>query len=71
MYGTMLRFFTVNHKETTEYLIASYKYGSFTKVSKTIENGFSLAYQFGLVSCKNIACFNSLSFKEYSKNLQN
>ena len=33
MYGTMLRFFTVNHKETTEYLIASYKYGSFTKVS--------------------------------------
>ncbi|XP_052801736.1 N-alpha-acetyltransferase 25, NatB auxiliary subunit-like [Mya arenaria] len=36
MYGTMLRFFTVNHKETAEYLIASYKYGSFTKINEFV-----------------------------------
>lgn len=32
MFGSMLRFFSLNHKETTEYLLASYKYGSFGKV---------------------------------------
>ncbi|VDI03098.1 N-terminal acetyltransferase B complex non-catalytic subunit [Mytilus galloprovincialis] len=31
-YGSMLKFFAVNHKETAEYLIASYKYGSFNKI---------------------------------------
>ncbi|XP_046361388.2 N-alpha-acetyltransferase 25, NatB auxiliary subunit-like [Haliotis rufescens] len=36
MYGTMLRFFTVNHKETTEYLISSYKYGSFGKIREFV-----------------------------------
>ncbi|KAL5017135.1 hypothetical protein ScPMuIL_006724 [Solemya velum] len=36
MYGSMLRFFTVNHKETTEYLIASYKYGSFSKIQEFV-----------------------------------
>ena len=44
MYGTMLRFFTVNHKETTEYLIASYKYGSFTKVSTVYMYIVSLSF---------------------------
>ncbi|XP_064612793.1 N-alpha-acetyltransferase 25, NatB auxiliary subunit-like [Liolophura sinensis] len=37
MYGTMLRFFTVNHKETAEYLISSYKYGSFTKIFEFVK----------------------------------
>ncbi|XP_050408491.1 N-alpha-acetyltransferase 25, NatB auxiliary subunit [Patella vulgata] len=37
MYGTMLRFFTVNHKETTEYLISSYKYGSFSKIYEFVK----------------------------------
>ncbi|KAJ8312970.1 hypothetical protein KUTeg_010343 [Tegillarca granosa] len=36
-YGAMLRFFAVNHKETTEYLIASYKYGSFNKINEFVE----------------------------------
>ncbi|KAL4223710.1 N-alpha-acetyltransferase 25 [Mactra antiquata] len=36
MYGTMLRFFTFNHKETAEYLIASYKFGSFTKIDEFV-----------------------------------
>ena len=31
-YGSMLKFFAVNHKETAEYLIAAYKYGSFNKI---------------------------------------
>ncbi|XP_060069470.1 N-alpha-acetyltransferase 25, NatB auxiliary subunit-like [Ylistrum balloti] len=37
MYGTMLRFFAVNHKETAEYLIASYKYGSFSKIHEFVK----------------------------------
>ncbi|KAL3858112.1 hypothetical protein ACJMK2_012723 [Sinanodonta woodiana] len=37
MYGTMLRFFTVNHKETTEYLISSYKFGSFAKIHEFVK----------------------------------
>ncbi|KAK3084712.1 hypothetical protein FSP39_017808 [Pinctada imbricata] len=36
-YGTMLRFFAVNHKETAEYLIASYKYGSFIKIIEFVK----------------------------------
>ncbi|XP_062615343.1 N-alpha-acetyltransferase 25, NatB auxiliary subunit-like [Saccostrea cucullata] len=31
-FGSMLKFFAVNHKETAEYLIAAYKYGSFNKI---------------------------------------
>ncbi|KAK7505933.1 hypothetical protein BaRGS_00002655, partial [Batillaria attramentaria] len=37
MFGTMLRFFSVNHKETTEYLLASYKYGSFGKIREFVD----------------------------------
>ncbi|ESO95376.1 hypothetical protein LOTGIDRAFT_215027 [Lottia gigantea] len=36
-YGSMLRFFTVNHKETTDYLISSYKYGSFSKIYEFVK----------------------------------
>lgn len=37
MYGTMLRFFSVNHKEITEYLIPSYKYGTFIKIYEFVQ----------------------------------
>ncbi|XP_013396790.1 N-alpha-acetyltransferase 25, NatB auxiliary subunit-like [Lingula anatina] len=37
MYGSMLRFFSVNHKDTTEYLIQAYRYGSFTKVQEFVK----------------------------------
>ncbi|XP_052072729.1 N-alpha-acetyltransferase 25, NatB auxiliary subunit-like [Mytilus californianus] len=36
-YGSMLKFFAVNHKETAEYLIASYKYGSFNKINEFVK----------------------------------
>ncbi|GAB1608194.1 N-alpha-acetyltransferase 25, NatB auxiliary subunit-like [Argonauta hians] len=37
MYNTMLRFFSVNHKEITEYLIPSYKYGTFIKIYEFVQ----------------------------------
>ncbi|KAL8619118.1 hypothetical protein ACOMHN_019390 [Nucella lapillus] len=37
MFGTMLRFFSVNHKETTEYLLGAYKYGSFGKIREFVD----------------------------------
>ncbi|KAK2156402.1 hypothetical protein LSH36_214g03025 [Paralvinella palmiformis] len=37
LYDNMLRFFTQNHKDTTEHLISSYKYGSFTQVREFIK----------------------------------
>ncbi|XP_014770080.1 N-alpha-acetyltransferase 25, NatB auxiliary subunit [Octopus bimaculoides] len=37
MYNTMLRFFSVNHKEITEYLIPSYKYGTFIKIHEFVQ----------------------------------
>ncbi|XP_072043976.1 N-alpha-acetyltransferase 25, NatB auxiliary subunit-like [Amphiura filiformis] len=32
LYHTFLKFYTVNHKDTTEYIITSYKFGTFHKI---------------------------------------
>ncbi|XP_064648913.1 N-alpha-acetyltransferase 25, NatB auxiliary subunit-like [Lineus longissimus] len=37
IFGGMLRFFTLNHKDTTDYLISSYKYGSFSKIHEFVK----------------------------------
>ncbi|XP_078600401.1 N-alpha-acetyltransferase 25, NatB auxiliary subunit-like [Branchiostoma floridae x Branchiostoma japonicum] len=34
--SSMLKFFSANHKDTTEYIIAAYKYGSFHKIPEII-----------------------------------
>ncbi|XP_066272449.1 N-alpha-acetyltransferase 25, NatB auxiliary subunit-like isoform X2 [Branchiostoma lanceolatum] len=34
--SAMLKFFSANHKDTTEYIIAAYKYGSFHKIPEII-----------------------------------
>ncbi|KAK2193508.1 hypothetical protein NP493_12g11037 [Ridgeia piscesae] len=36
-YDGLLKFFTVSHKEMTECLISSYKYGSFTKINEFVK----------------------------------
>ncbi|KAI0241030.1 N-alpha-acetyltransferase 25, NatB auxiliary subunit [Lamellibrachia satsuma] len=36
-YDGMLKFFTVSHREMTECLISSYKYGSFTKIDEFVK----------------------------------
>lgn len=37
IFGNMLKFFTANYKDTVDYLIASYKYGSFTKIQEFLD----------------------------------
>ncbi|XP_006821637.1 N-alpha-acetyltransferase 25, NatB auxiliary subunit-like [Saccoglossus kowalevskii] len=37
VYNDTLKFFTVNHKDTTEYIISAYKYGSFPKIPEFVK----------------------------------